>query len=191
MEAGILNLRQTSYRRYGRRETEDIFEKHNNNPMNTDSRYWQNGESMKRPYWSQTVWSPQRHMKKAISIGNLLNKASWKSSYIATKNNLPFGQTGIVAVGKNWKGETKWLGQWLNIELGTKELATATAIKLTMVKAAEEGYQNIILESDCKAVMNKLSIKNCRGVAGETVLENIWISEKIQFQHFFMLSNRP
>ena len=41
-----------------------------------------------------------------------------------------------------------------------------------MVKAAEEGYQNIILESDCKAVMNKLSIKNCRDAAGETVMEN-------------------
>lgn len=69
--------------------------------------------------------------------------------------------------------ELKWLGQWLNIELGTEELAAATAIKLTTVKAAEEGYQDIILESDCKAVMNKLSSKNCRDAAGERVLEDI------------------
>ncbi|XP_071923288.1 uncharacterized protein [Coffea arabica] len=77
---------------------------------------------------------------------------------------------GIVA--RDWEG--KLIATWAcpSFTCSVPVLEEALAIRAAMVKAATEGWEKIIIESDCKVVIDKIE-KGMEDVVTSTVLQDI------------------
>ncbi|XP_027177900.1 uncharacterized protein LOC113777055 [Coffea eugenioides] len=103
------------------------------------------------------IWKDRNEInfnRKGRGPGVVTNKASW----------------GIVA--RDWKGKPVATWACPSFTCSVPILEEALAIKTAMVKVALEGWERIIIESDCKVVIDKTK-KDTDDVVISTVLQDI------------------
>ncbi|XP_071933905.1 uncharacterized protein [Coffea arabica] len=90
----------------------------------------------------------------------------------ALHGSLKTNKVGWGIVARDWKG--KLVATWAcpSFTCSAPILEEALAIRTAMVKAALEGWGRIIIESDCKAVIDRI-LKDMDNVVISTALQDI------------------
>ncbi|XP_027151850.1 uncharacterized protein LOC113751902 [Coffea eugenioides] len=96
----------------------------------------------------------------------------WIKLNIDAALNQQTNKAGWGIVARDWKG--KLVATWAcpSFTCSAPILEKALAIRTAMVKAALEGWGRIIIESDCKAVIDRI-LKDMDDVVLSTVLQDI------------------